>query len=92
MEPLSDDEIEANLAGLEWEREGNAITRGLERESFADAIAFVNAVADLAERFDHHPDILVHGYRRIRLTLTTHSAGGITERDFGLAAAIDALA
>jgi 4a-hydroxytetrahydrobiopterin dehydratase len=91
MERLSDDEIEANLEGLEWERRGDAIERELERESFAEAIAFVNAVADLAERHDHHPDVLVHSYRKVRLTVTTHSVGGLTARDFALAAAIDGL-
>ena len=50
-----------------------------------------NAVADAANAADHHPDILVHGYKHVRLTLSTHSAGGITENDFSLAAAIDAL-
>jgi 4a-hydroxytetrahydrobiopterin dehydratase len=58
---------------------------------FAAAIAFVNRVAEAAEAADHHPDILVHGYRRVRLTLTTHSAGRLTEKDADLARVIDGL-
>jgi 4a-hydroxytetrahydrobiopterin dehydratase len=52
----------------------------------------VNLVADLAEQANHHPDILVHGWNRVRLTLSTHSQGGLTEADFELAARIDRLA
>jgi 4a-hydroxytetrahydrobiopterin dehydratase len=89
---LSDSEIDDRLRGGGWRREGDAIVRDFERADFAAAIAFVNAVAALAERANHHPDMLVHGYRRVRLTLTTHSAGGLTERDFALADAVDALA
>jgi 4a-hydroxytetrahydrobiopterin dehydratase len=51
----------------------------------------VNAIAAEAERADHHPDILIHGYRRLTITLSTHAAGGLTQRDFALAGAIDAL-
>jgi 4a-hydroxytetrahydrobiopterin dehydratase len=89
MEPLPPDTIDARLAALAagWHRAGDAIVG--ERE--CAAVALVNAIAEQAERSDHHPDILLHGYRRVRITLTTHSAGGVTERDFALAAAIDAL-
>ena len=59
--------------------------------NFAEAMAFVNKVADAAEEANHHPDILVHGYKHVRLTLSTHSAGGITENDFALAGMIDGL-
>ncbi len=52
---------------------------------------FVNGVAEAAEAANHHPDILVHGWNRVRLTLTNHSQGGLTEADFELAAKIDAL-
>ena len=53
---------------------------------FAAAIGFVDRVAGLAEAANHHPDILVHGYNRVRLTLSTHSAGGLTAADFDMAA------
>jgi len=89
---LSHDEIEARLSGGEWQREGDEIVRERRFADFAAAIAFVNAVADAAETANHHPDILVHGYNRVRLSLTNHSAGGITQADFDLAATIDALA
>ena len=66
--------------------------RELKFADFAAAIAFVNRVAELAERANHHPDILVHGWNRVRLTLSTHSDGGLTDADFELAAGIDRLA
>jgi 4a-hydroxytetrahydrobiopterin dehydratase len=59
---------------------------------FAQAIAFVNRVAEAAEAANHHPDILVHGWNKVRLELSTHSQGGLTEADFGIAARIDTLA
>jgi 4a-hydroxytetrahydrobiopterin dehydratase len=80
-----------DLAGTEWRREGEAIVRDLEFKDFAEAIAYVNRVADLAEEADHHPDILVHGWNKVRLTLTTHSAGGLTDNDFAMAREIDGL-
>lgn len=94
MSPLSDPEIEQRLATVEhWRREGaDAIGREYELADFAAAIAFVNRIAELAEEANHHPDILLHGYRRVRLTLSTHSEGGLTEADFRLAGRIDSLA
>ena len=62
------------------------------RADFATAIDFVIVVAELAEQANHHPDILIHDYKQVRLTLTTHAAGGLTELDFELAHAIDTLA
>jgi len=59
--------------------------------SFPAALMFVSAVGQLAERADHHPDILIT-YRKVTLTLSTHSAAGLTEKDFGLAAQINAIA
>jgi 4a-hydroxytetrahydrobiopterin dehydratase len=94
VEQLSGPEIDAALASLgpAWRRDGDSIVAELEREDFAQAIALVNAIAAEAERADHHPDILIHGYRRLTITLTTHSAGGLTQSDFALARAIDSLA
>jgi 4a-hydroxytetrahydrobiopterin dehydratase len=92
MALLSDTEIEQRLAGGGWRRhEHDAIVRELELADFAGAIAFVNQVADLAERANHHPDILIHGWNGVRLTLSTHSEGGLTEADFALAGEIDRL-
>ncbi len=90
MDRLSDDEIRERIRELrEWERQGGAIRRRYAFGSFPEAIAFVNRVATLAEAADHHPDILVE-YKNVTLTLTSHDAGGLTPRDFRLAAQIDA--
>jgi 4a-hydroxytetrahydrobiopterin dehydratase len=75
----------------DWRREGDAIVRDLEFADFAAAMAFANRVADAAEAANHHPDILVHGWNKVRLTLSTHSAGGVTDADHELARTIDAL-
>jgi 4a-hydroxytetrahydrobiopterin dehydratase len=91
MPLLSDDEIAARLEGGEWRREGDEIVRDLKFDDFKGAIAFVNRVADAAEERNHHPDILVHGWNRVRLSLSTHSEGGLTENDFDLARTIDGL-
>ena len=90
-ELLSEGDVARGLEGTAWEREGDAIARDLKLADFAAAMAFVNRVAELAEEADHHPDILVHGWNRVRLTLSTHSAGGITQNDLDLARRIDAL-
>jgi 4a-hydroxytetrahydrobiopterin dehydratase len=75
----------------QWRREGEALVRDLKFDDFKQAIAYVNRVADLAEEVNHHPDILVHGWNRVRLTLTTHSAGKLTDNDFQMAGRIDEL-
>ncbi len=91
-ELLADDDIAARLEDSEWRREGDEIVRGWEFGDFAQAIGFVNRVADAAEEANHHPDILVHGWNKVRLSLTNHSAGGLTEADFAMAGRIDGLA
>jgi 4a-hydroxytetrahydrobiopterin dehydratase len=91
MARLSEEEIEQRLAGGDWLREGEAIVRDYKFADFAAAIAFVNRVAEVAERANHHPDMLVHGWNKVRLELSTHSEGGLTGADFGLAGEIDAL-
>jgi 4a-hydroxytetrahydrobiopterin dehydratase len=75
----------------EWELEKNHIERTFEFDDFADAIDFVNAVAEVAEEEEHHPDIDIR-YNKVRLVVSTHSKGGLTELDFGLAERIDTLA
>ena len=87
---LTDDEVNQGLQG-DWRREGGAIVRDLELKDFGEAMAFVNRVADAAEEANHHPDILVHGWNQVRLTLSTHSAGGLTQSDLDMARRIDAL-
>jgi 4a-hydroxytetrahydrobiopterin dehydratase len=75
----------------EWRTEGDALVRDFEFADFAEVMAFVNRVAEAAEAANHHPDILVHGWNKVRLTLSTHSEGGITDKDRQLADAIDRL-
>jgi len=77
--------------GTAWRREGDTLVADRECGNFGEVIGLVNRIAAEAERADHHPDLLIHGYKRLRITLTTHAASGLTERDFALAAAIDAL-
>lgn len=95
MTLLTDVEIEQRLGGSEWLRrgdDGGAITREWKFEDFEQAIAFVNRVAEVAEETNHHPDILLHGWNKVRLELSTHSEGGLTRADFEMAARIDELA
>ena len=93
MATLSDAEIQQRLAGAgEWRRgDQQEIVRELKFDDFAAAIVFVNRVAEAAEQVNHHPDILVHGWNKVRLSLTNHSAGGLTEADFEMATRIDKL-
>jgi 4a-hydroxytetrahydrobiopterin dehydratase len=86
---LSPDEISRRLPVLAgWQLKGKTIEKKFRFADFRAAIGFVNRAADLAEVEDHHPDILVH-YREVTLVLWTHAAGGLTARDFELAADID---
>jgi 4a-hydroxytetrahydrobiopterin dehydratase len=89
---LSPAEIEARVAELPgWSVEGDALVRRLTLPSFADAVAFVTRLAFDAEAADHHPDLHV-SYTRVTVTWSTHSAGGITEKDVRGARQTDALA
>ena len=90
-ETLSEDEIDTKLKRLAWEREGDEIVREWRFEDFADAIAFVDRVAEAAEEANHHPDIFVHGWNKVKLSLTGHSSGGLSDKDFEMAARFDAL-
>lgn len=92
MARLSEQEIETRLQETPWQREGEAIVREWELEDFAAALSFVDRVGEAAERANHHPDILLHGWNKVRLTLSTHSEGGLTQADFDLARRIDQLA
>lgn len=89
MPKLTKEEIMNRLARLEgWRREGDSITREYTFPSFRKAVDFINRVAELAEEADHHPD-LFNSWRTVRLSLTTHDEGGLTERDFNLAEKIN---
>jgi 4a-hydroxytetrahydrobiopterin dehydratase len=91
MARLSDAEIEERLTSSAWKREGDKIVRYADCGGFMAAMDLANAVADAANAANHHPDILVHDYNHLRLELSTHSEGGITEDDFALAQTIDGL-
>jgi 4a-hydroxytetrahydrobiopterin dehydratase len=73
----------------DWSQRPDALERYFEFEDFAEAMSFVNRVADTAEEANHHPDILVHGWNKVRLTLSTHSEGGLTDADHALARRIN---
>jgi len=87
---VDDKAVAAALARVPgWTRAGRAITRTYRFDDFRGALAFVNRVGELAERAQHHPDIDIR-YNEVTLSMWTHDAGGLTERDFRLATAIDA--
>jgi 4a-hydroxytetrahydrobiopterin dehydratase len=91
MTLLTEDEITASLGRSSgWERAGNAITRTVKLGDFRDAMLYVGAVAHLAQAANHHPDIAI-AWNKVTLTLSTHSAGGLTGADFALAQQISAL-
>ena len=74
-----------------WQEASGQLVRDLEFANFAEALAYVNRVGALAEDVNHHPDVLIHGWNKVRLTLFTHSEGRITEADHAMASKIDAL-
>ncbi|MDQ6834814.1 MAG: 4a-hydroxytetrahydrobiopterin dehydratase [Actinomycetota bacterium] len=88
-ELLSEDEVDSRLGRLAWERDGDEIAREWRFDDFSEAIAFVNRVAAVAEQANHHPDILLHGWNKVKLSLINHSAGGLTEMDFTMAGRFD---
>jgi 4a-hydroxytetrahydrobiopterin dehydratase len=87
--PLMEVEVSTRLAAVpKWKEVGNEIVRTFEFRDFKAALAFVNKVGDLAETAGHHPDIDIR-WNKVKLALTTHDAGGLTGKDFDLAAQID---
>jgi 4a-hydroxytetrahydrobiopterin dehydratase len=91
MDLLTENQITAELAQLPaWTRQGNEITTTTTRKDFRDALLYLGAVAYLAETANHHPDITIE-WNKVTLTLSTHSAGGLTANDVGLARQISAL-
>jgi len=92
MTKLTEGEIETRLTKLDgWSELNDAIQRTFTFDDFASAMKFVNKIAEAAEKMQHHPDILIR-YNKVTLTLTTHDAGGISEKDFNLAAEADNIA
>jgi 4a-hydroxytetrahydrobiopterin dehydratase len=92
MPKLTSSQIDERMKSVNgWAREGDAIRKQFTFADFLQAIAFVNRLAPEAEKADHHPDILIN-YKRVTLTYSTHSEGGLTEKDFVGAATADRLA
>jgi 4a-hydroxytetrahydrobiopterin dehydratase len=92
VELLSDSEIESRLSGLDgWERKGETIARTFELADFVGSVRFVDKLVAPAEEMGHHPDLTV-SWNKVGVSITTHSAGGLTANDFELAKRIDALA
>ena len=91
MERLSEAEIAAKLKGVpEWKRVGDAIERTWRFDTFLEAVAFMNRMFALAEEANHHPDLL-NSWTKVRVRFTTHDAGGLTNRDFKMAAKVDGI-
>ncbi len=89
---MSDDQIKDELHNLGgWEREGDALCREFEFANFVGSVDFVNRITPLAEEMNHHPDLSI-SWNKVKVSLSTHSEGGITENDFKLATKIDSVA
>ena len=92
MELLPQSEIDSRLAELDgWEREGETIVKTFELADFVGSVEFIRRLVEPAEEMGHHPDLGV-SWNKVRVSITTHAAGGLTENDFELAKRIDGLA
>ena len=90
--PLSDEQIEKGLSSLDgWSREGDAIAREFDRGDFVGSVRFVDSIVEPAEEMGHHPDVEI-SWSTVKVMVTTHSEGGLTDADFELARRIDQLA
>jgi len=91
MALLSDEEIEQRVGALDgWERQGDAIVKEFENGDFKGSVDFVNRLMPVAEAMNHHPDLEI-SWATVKVSISTHSEGGLTANDFELAARIDAL-
>lgn len=89
MASLTDSEIKQSLKSVpDWKLDGKAITRTFEFGNFVESVEFVNEITEIAEDFDHHPDVDIR-WNKVTLRLSTHSKGGLTARDFDLAQRVD---
>ena len=89
---LSEEKIDQYLELVQgWTRSGQMIEKTFTFRNFREALSFFNKVAEVAEEEDHHPDMGIYQWRRVRLSLTTHAAHGLTENDFVMAAKIEHL-
>ena len=74
---------------MDWKTENNKLVKDFVLGNFVQAVEFINKIVPLAEKADHHPDIYIHSYKKVRIELMTHSEGKITEKDYDLAKEID---
>jgi 4a-hydroxytetrahydrobiopterin dehydratase len=92
MPLLTNEEIAQRLITLPgWEVREGLLTKTFTLRSFAHGVLFIGAIAQLAEAANHHPDLSLRGYNRVTVSLSTHSEGGLTQKDFDLAAQIESL-
>jgi 4a-hydroxytetrahydrobiopterin dehydratase len=92
MALLSNQEIDERLQSLQgWKREDEAITKTFERGDFVGSVKFVDQLVEPAEGMNHHPDLEI-SWDKVKVSITNHAEGGLTENDFELAGKIDALA
>lgn len=90
MTAFTNQQITENLKSLaNWVYVNNSISKEFLFQDFIEAMSFVNSVALEAEKMDHHPDILIYGWNKVKINISTHSAGGVTEKDFQLAQKIE---
>ena len=90
MSKLNQDQINSKLSNFSsWSFESDSITKQFQFKDFIEALSFVNTVGLEAEKMDHHPDILMFEWNKVKITISTHSAGGVTDKDFTLAQKIE---
>ena len=90
MSKLNQNQINTNLSKLnDWSFENDSISKLFQFKDFIEALSFVNVVGLESEKMDHHPDILMFQWNKVKITISTHSAGGVTEKDFSLASKIE---
>lgn len=90
MSKLNQEQINSSLSKFsEWSFENDSIFKQFQFKDFIEALSFVNAVGLESEKMDHHPDILMFAWNKVKISISTHSAGGVTEKDFALAQKIE---
>lgn len=92
MAKLNQSEINEKLKKVPgWEFRDNKISKELELKDFKSVLNFVNKIGAEAESMDHHPDIFMHSWNKVKISVSTHSEGGVTEKDFKLAVKIEGI-
>lgn len=93
MKTLTNEEVQSRMPKRwQYDAESKTISREFECTNFVGAVEVIRRIVPAAEMLDHHPDILLHDYKKLKVMLSTHSAGGITDKDIILASQIDTLA